>query len=141
MQTINVKTFNPSKHSFSHAFFILSKGKHAGRPMHHACPNCFVVRCNTEAEKQLQFSICYALWVSGSFREYLVGSVIEFLRIDDARKLLHGSYRVLHIQEGDCQKFSRMLQHLIQLEETMRIQMKKVTTLKGKIAKEFLTSR
>jgi hypothetical protein len=70
-------------------FFILSKGKNAGKPMINPLPNCFVFTADNLLEREYYFWLCYGLWVGGFFRPFLSGSVISFLRISQLKQGLH----------------------------------------------------
>ncbi|MBU0942093.1 MAG: hypothetical protein KKD36_11760 [Bacteroidetes bacterium] len=63
-------------------FFILSKGKNAGKPLKESCPNCFLVTVKDEEESEHLYWIAYILWKSDFWHQYQIGSVISFIRID-----------------------------------------------------------
>lgn len=66
------------------AFYIQSKGNHAGRPLSTPIANCFAVVTD---EKQL-YELVYSLFVSRKFESLLIGSVVPFIRIGEATKLI-----------------------------------------------------
>jgi hypothetical protein len=65
-------------------FYIQSKGEHSGRPLKKAIPNCFSVYTDSE----ILFSLVYALFVGGKFKHLIGGSVVPFIRLDDAKNLI-----------------------------------------------------
>lgn len=71
----------------AYSFFILSKGLNSGRPMSRPCANCFIVKAVNVQDRERFYSYAYLLWKADKFSEFLVGSVIPFLRIDDYRKV------------------------------------------------------
>ena len=70
-------------------FFILNKGNHSGKPMNAPCPNCFVCICSTEEEKEMLYWLVMGLCQGRVFEQYLCGSVIPFVRINDVKKALN----------------------------------------------------
>jgi hypothetical protein len=72
----------------SFTFYILSKGTNAGQPNLSPWVNCFAVHCSTADELDFYFWLSYSLWQTGRYKSYLRGSVIPFLTVGDARKLL-----------------------------------------------------
>ena len=134
MQTINIKICTNNQKSSPHQFFILSKGNNAGRPMTEPCANCFVVTCENENKCQMLYWLCYSLWQSGTFRQYLVGSVIEFLHVNETRRLLYQAYHSAQVNPEAYTTFSQMLQRLLNYELTLTDQLEKVRKLKSSIA-------
>jgi hypothetical protein len=70
-------------------FFILNKGNHSGKPMNDPCPNCFVCICSSEEEKEMLYWLVMGLCQGRVFEQYLCGSVISFVRINDVKKALN----------------------------------------------------
>lgn len=70
-------------------FFILNKGNHSGKPMYDPCHNCFVCICSTEEEKEMLYWLVMGLCQGRVFEQYLCGSVIPFVRINDVKKALN----------------------------------------------------
>lgn len=77
----NVLTHQPQRTITQPHFFILSKGKNAGKPLKESCPNCFVITVKTEEETENLYWIAYTLWKANFWHQYLIGSVILFIRI------------------------------------------------------------
>ena len=65
-------------------FYIQSKGEHSGRPLKNPIPNCFSVY--TESEHL--YSLVYALYIGGKFKPHIGGSVVPFIRLDDAKQII-----------------------------------------------------
>lgn len=68
--------------------FVQSHGLHAGRPLKHPIPNCFVVLLNAAEDQAFYFTLIDILFQSNCFKPFLVGSVIPFLRIKDVKSLI-----------------------------------------------------
>ncbi len=67
-------------------FFILNKGNNSGKPLKEPCPNCYVLTVKTDAEAENLYWIALSLWKSKLWHQYLVGSVIPFIRLNDFQK-------------------------------------------------------
>ena len=90
MLNFKVRTYNsnPEKETPENSIFILSRGRNAGKPMFEPCPNCFILYCRNEAEKENLYWTFYRHGKNGFFHPHLCGSVIEMLRLSDLKKLL-----------------------------------------------------
>jgi hypothetical protein len=88
MIAFSLTTYTQGKNYPKHAFFILSKGLNAGKPMKQPCPNCFVCHAeNAESAEQL-FWVVYALHQGKQFHQALVGSVIPFIRKKELQSII-----------------------------------------------------
>ena len=81
MTSHNVQTHQAQRTVTQPHFFILSKGKNAGKPLKECCPNCFLVTVKTKEESESLYWIAYALWKANFWHQYQIGSVIPFIRI------------------------------------------------------------
>ena len=90
--SFSLQSYNPAKKYAGFHFFVLNKGLNSGKPLSEPCPNCFVLSCASEVEKESLYWICFALWQGHYFRHELIGSVIEFIRIKEAFKLINQAY-------------------------------------------------
>jgi hypothetical protein len=89
MQPFTVKYHPPGAAAPPSAFFILSRGRHTGRPAYSPNPNCFVFTCAPQ-DLHRYYWLVYALWLSRKFEPFLCGSVIEFIHIGDLAKVPFG---------------------------------------------------
>ena len=64
-------------------FFILCKGNNSGKPLKTPCPNCFVIQFESETDREEAFYIALSLWKAKFWHQFLIGSVIPFIRIND----------------------------------------------------------
>ena len=81
-------TYREGQQIPAHSFFILNKGLNTGRPSLSPNPNCFMLHAENEDEHNRFYWISYALWGTGKFKQYLIGSVIPFIHINDMWQLL-----------------------------------------------------
>src|SRR5690554_2356510 len=104
-------------------FFILNKGLNSGKPLKKPCPNCFVISCNSENEKENLYWIVYSLHQGKQFQMALVGSVIPFIRKNDLIKIINDAQKVTsHKPEAIKKTVSSLLQLEQQEENYKRIQ-------------------
>ncbi len=92
----SLQSFNPAKKYAGFHFFVLNKGLNSGKPLLEPCPNCFVLGCTSEEEKESLYWIFFALWQGNKFRALLVGSVIPFIRIKETFNLINKAYLKNH---------------------------------------------
>lgn len=69
-------------------FFILSRGLNTGKPLQKPCPNCFIIAFQNSEDCENMFSIVSSLWRVKFWHRYLIGSVIQYIRINDFAKTL-----------------------------------------------------
>ena len=89
MFSFKLKTHKLNTNYSEPHFFILNKGNHSGKPMNDHCPNCFVCVCSSEEEKEMLYWLVMGLCQGRVFEQYLCGSVIPFIRINDVKKALN----------------------------------------------------
>ena len=83
-----IQQYSPKNSYAAFTLFALCKGLNSGKPLENPCPNCFAILCRTQEEFDFYKSIIYGLWFTKGFHPLLVGSVIEFIRIGDFKKLV-----------------------------------------------------
>ncbi|WP_310993767.1 DUF6943 family protein [Aequorivita marina] len=88
MKAFKIKTHKPGKTYCSPHFFILNKGKNAGRPSRCSFSNSFVVFTNTQKKAHQLYWICNILFHGYYFKTYFSGSVIPFIHIGQVNSLL-----------------------------------------------------
>lgn len=86
MANFIIKTHKKGSVYKSEHFFILNKGLNSGKPLNEPCPNCFVVVFLNSEEKDSYYWISFSLWKSKFWLQFLVGSVIPFLRLPEFKK-------------------------------------------------------
>ncbi len=110
---MKIKTHNSNaQYLNNNHFFILAKGNNAGKPMVNPCANCFVFLARNPIEKEYYYWLCYGLWVGGMFRPFLIGSVIEFLRIGDLNHVIKAGQSQLQLRKQALLQAIEMLNKL-----------------------------
>ena len=88
MHSPKIHTFNPKNPVSDFSVFILCKGLNSGKPLEMPCPNCFVIACKNADEMDFYKTLAFGLWKAKHFHQFLVGSVIPFIRIDDFKSTI-----------------------------------------------------
>lgn len=88
MEKIVIKCHRAGNSYTQPHFFVLNKGVNSGKPLREPCPNCFVVFTDTVNTNDYLYWLSWGMWQGKAFHPYLIGSVIEFIRIGDYKRLL-----------------------------------------------------
>ncbi len=88
MCTFILKSYYQKEEIRKPHFFILNKGNNSGKPLTAPCPNCFVIQCKCEEEKEQIYWLSYSLWQSKAFYPFLRGSVIPFVVLRDVKSCI-----------------------------------------------------
>lgn len=98
-------------------FFILSRGKNAGRPQYEGIPNAFVVVTTESEELERLYWIVYALWKAKHFELIQLGSVIPFIKVGEVRNLVADKANSIDFSSQYTRKWLKLLQTLRKLGE------------------------
>lgn len=130
------QTYNPKNTSSQFEFYILSKGLNSGKPLEKPCPNSFVCICQNQAQKDFYFWLLYGLWKSKHFHQFLVGSVIPFLRIS----ILKNEVAIQALQVSQQQQAYNSTINKIKLLEQKEQQIRQSLALISDLKKAMLYS-
>ncbi|MBO4778359.1 MAG: hypothetical protein J5588_07695 [Bacteroidales bacterium] len=84
ISNITIKTYNGSRNPS--AVYVLSRGNNSGKLLDAPCPNCYEITAPSVDIKHIRAAV-HILFCSGLLRQYLHGSVIEFVRLEQYRKV------------------------------------------------------
>jgi len=101
MQSVKIYTFNPKNPVNEFDIFVLCKGLNSGKPLEKPCPNCFVVACKNQADKDFYTTLLFGLWKIKHFYPYHTGSVIPFIRISDFKQIVKEQANRVSIKPQD----------------------------------------
>jgi hypothetical protein len=118
MQPFTLKCHRPGAAAPPSAFFILSRGRHTGRPAYSPNPNCFVFICAPQ-DITGYYWLVYALWQTRRFHSILRGTCIEFAHIEQVRQLI--AENTPHLEHIDT--VVNNLQKLQKLENKIKKQL------------------
>ncbi|RTZ02330.1 hypothetical protein EKL98_08660 [Flavobacterium bomense] len=86
MPNFIIKTHQKDTTYKGNQIFILNKGMNSGKPQKEPFTNSFVIMFPDEKDAETVYWLAYSLWKSNFWHQFLIGSVISFLRIDDFKK-------------------------------------------------------
>jgi len=128
MSTFEIKTHRSGRNYSEPHFFMLNKGLNSGKPMPEPCPNCFVITTHSEENRESLFYLCLSLKIGRYFAYYLKGSVIPFICISDAKKVMNAA-----LQNNQKQQWKIKVEKLKKInafEENLKQQLSKISQLK-----------
>ena len=97
--------------------FILNKGMNSGKPQNEPFTNSFVVIFQKEEDCESIFFVAYSLWQTKFWHQFLVGSVIPFLRLQNFKSEFSPKANVLINEHEQHQKNVAALKLLEQKEK------------------------
>lgn len=109
-----VKTFVLDKEYKENCFFILNKGYNAGKTSKEYFLNSFVVVVENKKDFNFLYYSAFALYKSNFWKTFLIGSVIEFLRIGDFKKEFFKA--IIKVNKSKIDKFIKLIS-LIEIQE------------------------
>ena len=86
MPNFIIKTHQKDTTYKGNQIFILNKGMNSGKPPKEPFTNSFVIMFPDEKDAETVYWLAYSLWKSNFWHQFLIGSVILFLRINDFKK-------------------------------------------------------
>jgi hypothetical protein len=86
MQNFIIKTHQKGTIYSKPHLFLLNKGMNSGKPQKEPFTNSFVVIFDLEQDCENLYFVAYSLWQTKFWHQFLVGSVIPFLRLNDFKK-------------------------------------------------------
>jgi hypothetical protein len=120
MSTFSIKSHRSGIiYSMPH-FFILNKGNNSGKPLAVSCPNCFVIQCKSESEKEQLYWLAYSLWQSKAFYPLLRGSVIPFVVLRDVKSCILDGLNKANENPAQFEKAMETLRSLEALEKNYK---------------------
>ena len=81
-----IKTHKKDAHYNKPCLFLLNKGLNSGKPQKEPFANSFVIIFEKQEDIENFYFVAYSLWKSKFWHQFLIGSVIPFLRIKDIEK-------------------------------------------------------
>lgn len=116
-----------AKAHHSPSVFIQSKGLHAGRPLRHYIPNSF----SLFSQDPVIFHKCFLIWKSKAYQEYIIGSVVPFVRLKDTKKILELYLSALDKVEVAHIQLVANIEDLIRIKEQQVIKLKQMQLVKA----------
>ncbi|MCD9015238.1 DUF6943 family protein [Parachryseolinea silvisoli] len=138
MQLPTVKTYTPKVKKEGYQFYVLSKGYNAGRPAHKPNVNSFVVSCQSQAHCDHFYSLCYALWKGKYFHPHLCGSVVQFIRIREFKRVVQLAMDNLNGKEDSLPAVVAALKKIEHTELVIHQQLATIAQMKKLLVSRML---
>ncbi|NDP21152.1 MAG: hypothetical protein GZ091_08740 [Paludibacter sp.] len=139
MCTFILKSYSQKSEIEKPHFFILNKGNNSGKPLLAPCPNCFVIQCNSEPEKEQIYWLSYSLWQSKAFYPYLRGSVIPFVVLRDIKSCLLVGLNKVDKNPEQFEKAVAALQSLEAMEKQYKQNLLLIANAKRMLFYKFIS--
>ena len=117
MLNFNIKTHRKDTVYTKPHLFVLNKGMNSGKPQKTQFTNSFVIIFQNEEDCEILFFIAYSLWQTKFWHQYLVGSVISFLRLPDFKKQFNPQASLMMVEHEQHKKNVAALKLLEQKEK------------------------
>lgn len=119
---IKISVFNGNTNP--NAIYILSRSKNTGKLLVQPCPNCYAISAKSASISEVK-AVANILFVPGRLRPFMHGSVIEFVRINEYRKMFFQLWRKL-----SPEKVKQTAKQLTALEEYQKDIVKQLQNIK-----------
>ena len=139
MCTFILKSYSQKLEIEKPHFFILNKGNNSGKPLLIPCPNCFVIQCETEAEKEQIYWLSYSLWQSKAFYPFLRGSVIPFVLLRDVKEYLADAMEKMYANPEQFEKAVAALRSLEAMEKQYKQNLLLIANAKRMLFYKYLS--
>lgn len=113
MKPFSIKCHAPGTVTSESCFFILSRGINAGRPAYIPNANCFRLSC-APGDLDTYYWLMYTLWETGYFHQFLKGSCVLFVRIEDVKNAI----------DDNIYQLDRIIKSLETLRKLRELEMK-----------------
>ena len=99
-----IKTHRKDTQYNKPCLFILNKGLNSGKPQQEPFTNSFVIIFEKQEDAENIYFVAYSLWKSKFWHQFLIGSVIPFLRIKDIEKEFYKRIQLVYNEFEDHKK-------------------------------------
>ncbi len=117
MQNFIIKTHQKNTIYSKPHLFILNKGLNSGKPQKEPFTNSFVLLFQTEEDCENLYFVAFSLWKTKFWHQFLIGSVIPFLRLSDFKKEFFVRSKVMMQEHEEHVKHIAALKILEQKEK------------------------
>lgn len=111
-----IKTHTKDTQYNKPCLFLLNKGLNSGKPQKEPFTNSFVIIFENQDDIDNVFFISYSLWKTKFWHQFLIGSVIPFLRLQEFKKEFNQKVNAL-MQEHEKHKKSVAALKLLEEKE------------------------
>ena len=113
--------------------FVLNKGMNSGKPQDEPFTNSFVIIFSEEKDCESIFFVAYSLWQTKFWHQFLIGSVIPFLRLPDFKKEFNPQASLMMVEHEQHLKNVAALKLLEKKEKQYKEDMNLINDLRKAI--------
>ena len=131
MQTTEIKISVFNGNSIENAVYVLSRGKNTGKVLAQPCPDCYVISVPKASSSEVK-AVANILFVSGKLKPFFHGFVIEFVTIENYRKMFLQLWRILSPEK--VEQTARQLWTIDLYQVKIQKQLKSISQLRTAVA-------
>ncbi len=131
MQTTEIKISVFNGNTIENAVYVLSRGKNTGKVLSQPCPNCYAINIPKASTSEVK-AVANILFVSGKLKPFFHGSVIEFVTIENYRKVFFQLWRILSPEK--VEQTARQLSAIDLYQVQIQKQLKTISQLRTAVA-------
>ena len=113
--------------------FILNRGMNSGKPQKEQFTNSFVVIFEKEEDCESIFFVAYSLWQTKFWHQFLIGSVIPFLRLPEFKKEFNPQASLMMVEHEQHLKNVEVLRLLEKKEKQYKADINLINDLRRAI--------
>lgn len=131
MQTTEIKISVFNGNTIENAVYVLGRGKNTGKVLSQPCPNCYAISVPKASTAEVK-AVANILFISGKLKPFFHGSVIEFVTIENYRKMFLQLWRILSPEkvEQTVKQLSAIDLYQVQIQK----QLKTISQLRTAVA-------
>ena len=135
-----IKTHKKDTQYNKPCLFILNKGLNSGKPKQEPFTNSFVIIFEKQEDAENIYFVAYSLWKSKFWHQFLIGSVIPFLRIKDIEKEFYKRVQLIYNEFEDHKKNIAALKLLEEQENHFNKNLKLINDIRNVIIYKYITT-
>jgi hypothetical protein len=132
-----IKTHRKDTQYNKPCLFILNKGLNSGKPQQEPFTNSFVIIFEKQEDAENIYFVAYSLWKSKFWHQFLIGSVIPFLRIKDIEKEFYKRVQLVCNEFEDHKKNIAALKLLEEQENHFNKNLKLINDIRNVIIYKY----
>jgi len=141
MTNFIIKTHRPGTNYSKPHLFILNKGLNSGKPQKEPFTNSFVILFQHEEDCENFYFIAFSLWQTKFWHQFLIGSVIPFLRLQDFKNEFTPRAKSMMEEHEQHQKNIAALKALEQKENQFHENLKLINDIRRIIMYRYCNNR
>jgi len=132
-----IKTHRKDTQYNKPCLFILNKGLNSGKPQLEPFANSFVIIFEKQEDAENIYFVAYSLWKSKFWHQFLIGSVIPFLRLKDIEKEFYKRVQLVYNEFEDHKKNIAALKLLEEQENHFNKNLKLINDIRNVIIYKY----